>query len=475
MPECRQVVVCADASPDIGLGHIMRSLALAHELTANGLSVTICGTGIPPDLVGSMSIVTPREFNDAATVIGLRPDLVVVDGYHFTADFFAALDHHDIRYAVIDDNGDTPARGPVAVVNQNPHAISAMYDQLDGHPVLLLGVRFAMIRREIVEVARCSPARRQRTIFVAFGGSDPRRLTRPVAVQLASAGFTVRVAVGPAHPERATLVSKLNEDPGVTMTDPADYVTELATASGAVLAAGSSLLEAACLDTSVLAVIVSENQRLLATAALDQGFACGVLVADEHLLPNLVSTFDALDSAPRADRTRVSGDGARRVADALIELTGDPVRLRPASLDDAEFVFALRTDAEAERQSFHPAPTWEEHLEWFRTTMNDADRRLLIVESETGPVGQVRLDTIDDHEVVSLAIAAPARGRGLGRRALGAVTAVAAGDLVARVKPDNVRSLAAFAGAGFVAESTNPDEVVMRWTDHNRAHRGTPS
>jgi spore coat polysaccharide biosynthesis predicted glycosyltransferase SpsG/RimJ/RimL family protein N-acetyltransferase len=420
-----------------------------------------------------MDVMTPSRSNDPSTVIGLRPDLAVVDGYHFDADFFAALEAHGIAYVVIDDNGDTPAHRAAAIVNQNPHANPSMYDSLDGDPLLLLGVRFAMLRREFGEVARRAPVRRQGSVFVAFGGSDPLRLTRPVALLLASEGLDVRVAVGPAHPERASLVAQLETEPGVTVTEPADYVAELATAGAAVLAAGSSLLEAACLGTPVLAVIVADNQQLLAEASLDQGLIAGLLVADDDLLANMVAELAMLQSPPGPNR--VPGDGARQVAESLIDLIDGSLRLRPAVMEDARFVFALRTDAESRRNSFHRPPNWDEHVEWFRTTMADPGRRLLIVESDTVRVGQVRLDTVGDHDVVSLALTEPSRGRGLARRVLGAVTAAATGDLVAHIKPDNQRSRAAFTSAGFEVESANAQEIVMRWTAARPEHRGVPT
>jgi spore coat polysaccharide biosynthesis predicted glycosyltransferase SpsG/RimJ/RimL family protein N-acetyltransferase len=475
MGECRHVVVRVDASPDIGLGHVMRSLAVADELSAAGLSVTICGTGLPPQLTAARNIVAPSHSDDAATVIGLRPDLVVVDGYHFTAALFAALDDHDVEYAVIDDNGETPARRPVAVVNQNPHPVPTMYERWDGEPLLLLGVGFAMFRREIIEAAQLAPTRRPDTIFVALGGSDPLGLTRSVAIQVASVGLDVRVAIGPAHPDRAELVAALTDRPGITVIAPGDYATELATAGGAVLAAGSSLLEAALLGTPALAIVVADNQRLLAAAARDQAMACRVLAADEHLAANLASGLEALRSERPAPHPRVPQDGARRVAEALNALTSETVRIRPATFDDAEFVFELRGDPEVRRQSFQDAPGWNRHLDWYRTVIDDPGRRLLIIETSAGPAGQIRLDTVGDHEVVSLAIAAPARGRGLAQRALANAKDLAAGDLVAHIKPGNTRSLAAFAAAGFVTESASPDEIVVRWSNDDRAHRAAAS
>jgi UDP-2,4-diacetamido-2,4,6-trideoxy-beta-L-altropyranose hydrolase len=324
-----------------------------------------------------------------------------------------------------------------------------------------------MLRRTIVEAAQLAPTRRPETIFVALGGSDPRRLTRSVATRVASEGLDVRVAIGPAHPDRTELVAALADQPGITVTAPADYATELATASGAVLAAGSSLLEAACIGTPALAIVIADNQRQLATAARDQGLVCHVLVADDRLDASLACGLEVLRSAEPASHPRVPGDGARRVADALIAHISDTVRVRAATLDDADFVFELRRDAEVRRWSFQDAPDWRQHLDWFRTVLNDPDRRLLVIETAAGPSGQIRLDTVGDHEVVSLAIAASARGRGVARRALAAAKQLATGDLVAHIRPDNTRSLAAFGAVGFVAESESPDEIVMRWSRDN--------
>jgi UDP-2,4-diacetamido-2,4,6-trideoxy-beta-L-altropyranose hydrolase len=463
MPDRPHVVVRVDASPEIGLGHVMRSLALARELVAAGSTVTICGSGIPPHLIDGMQHVEPSDLDGAEAVVALQPDLVVVDGYHFTADFFAGLDGHGIEHAVIDDNGDTAARRPAAVVNQNPHADPGMYECLDGDSLLLLGPHFAMFRREIVEAALLAPTRRDGTVFVGFGGSDPRQLTSSVVSQLAAEGLEVRVAIGPANPRRSELLTVLNDRVGVAVVEPADYATELATASWAVLAAGSSVLEAACLGTPALAVVVADNQRLLATAARDRGIVCEVVVADEHLPAHLARGIETLLAAAPSPHGRLDAGGARRVAQALLARAGAQIRLRPAVLDDAEFLFELRSDDEVRRQSFGAAPDWSQHLHWFREVIDDPDRTLMIVEAAAGPVGQIRLDDVGDHAVVSLAIEATARGRGVARQALGAATTMATGDLVAHVRPDNARSLAAFEAVGFVTESAGPDEIVLRW------------
>ena len=263
----------------------------------------ICGIGVPTDLIGSANLVVPPSAADAATVASLHPDLVVVDGYHFDEHFFAALDEYDIRYGVIDDNGDTPALRSVVVVNQNPHADPSMYDHMTAAPRLLLGTRFALLRTEILEAARRAPGRRPGTVFVAFGGSDPRGLTAPVAVGLASRGWRFVSPVGPRIPiERHSSRRSTQRPAACTVTESADYAAELAAADVAVLGAGSSLLEAACLRTPAVAVIVAENQRQLASACLEQGLVSRLFDADQRSLVDEIA--DAVADAAREPITR---------------------------------------------------------------------------------------------------------------------------------------------------------------------------
>lgn len=476
-----RAVVRADASPSIGLGHVSRSLALAEELAADGWAVTMCAAGLPPGTRSCAVEVTPVEpapEPDPATVLAFEPDLVVVDGYHFTGPFFSALEGHGVPVAIVDDDGSTPVRRPAAVINQNPDAHPAMYDHLDGDPLLLLGIDYCLLRREVALAAARTPPERSTAVLVAFGGSDPRRLTVPVAVALAATGLEVRAAVGPAHDDRERVVAALAEA-GIAVVRPADYVAELASAGVAVLAAGSSLWEAAALGTPTVGVVVADNQQSPAAAAREHGLVAEVVVADGRLaeaVPRLVRSVLAESPGPPPER-RPAATGARRAAAALGALARDPITLRTATAADEAFLFAVRTDPEVAAQSFGPVPTADEHRDWLTRTIGDPDRRLFVVEAGDRPIGQLRLDARPDPaarpdaqpdpdagaETVSIALVAGERRRGRGRRMLRAAQRCATGDLVARIRTANRASIATFTAAGFSVAVSAGDAVVMRW------------
>ena len=135
--------------------------------------------------------------------------------------------------------------------------------------------------------------------------------------------------------------------------------------------------------------------------------------------------------------------------------------LRVATMADAKLLFVWRNDPETRAASLTTEPLdWDAHLAWLGEVLENSDRRLWVAE-EGGPVGQVRLDRHGDVEIISVSVAPSARGRGLAARIIAAACAQARGTVVARVRPDNDRSLRAFAAAGFV-RTTN--DVELRWS-----------
>ena len=274
-------VLRADASSSIGVGHVMRSLSLGEALIDEGFGVELVSCGLAPSLQSlatscGIEVVelscAPRSSEDAQFVLERNAAIVVVDGYEFSRDFFAVLEASNTTFAVIDDNAETKAQSPDAVINQNPHASASMYEHMQGNPKLLLDLQFAMVRKEVREVAAMHFPTREGEVFVAMGGADFLGLTAPIVEALAETGLQIRVAVGHANTQREH-VQKLAEQHGhVTLIEQDDYVSSLASAHVAVLAAGSSLWEACAVGTPSIGLVVVDNQLASANAAAKLGF-----------------------------------------------------------------------------------------------------------------------------------------------------------------------------------------------------------
>ena len=274
-------VLRADASSSIGVGHVMRSLSLGEALLDEGFGVELVSFELAPSLQSlaascGVEVVelscAPRSNDDAQFVSQRNANIVVVDGYEFSREFFAVLEASSTPFAVVDDNAETNAHSPSAVINQNPHASASMYAHLHGNSKLLLGLQYAMVRKEVREVAAMNLPSREGEVFVAMGGADFLGLTAPIVEALAETGLQIRVAVGHANTQRAQIQKLADQFGHVTLIEQQDYVSSLASAHVAVLAAGSSLWEACAVGTPSIGLVVADNQSASANAAKKLGF-----------------------------------------------------------------------------------------------------------------------------------------------------------------------------------------------------------
>jgi spore coat polysaccharide biosynthesis predicted glycosyltransferase SpsG len=259
----------------------MRSLSLGEALLDEGFGVELVSCGLAPSLQSLATscgievvelVCAPRSSVDAQFVLDRKADIVVVDGYEFSREFFAALEQADTPFAVIDDNAETNAHSPHAVINQNPHAAASMYEHMQGNPKLLLGLQYAMVRKEVREFAALHLPTREGEVFVAMGGADFLGLTAPIVEALAETGLQICVAVGHANTQREHVQKLADQHGHVTLIEQQDYVSSLASAHVAVLAAGSSLWEACAVGTPSIGLVVADNQVASANAAAKLSF-----------------------------------------------------------------------------------------------------------------------------------------------------------------------------------------------------------
>lgn len=132
------------------------------------------------------------------------------------------------------------------------------------------------------------------------------------------------------------------------------------------------------------------------------------------------------------------------------------ITLRLATIEDDEFFFALRTDAETVKQSTRPAPSWPEHESWMESSLASPTRRLFVAfeSTDSRSIGTGRLDHHGEEVEVSWAVAPDSRRMGYGRELIRGLLEYARTiwpgvQCTAQIKPENVASLRAAFAAGF--------------------------
>jgi RimJ/RimL family protein N-acetyltransferase len=134
----------------------------------------------------------------------------------------------------------------------------------------------------------------------------------------------------------------------------------------------------------------------------------------------------------------------------------ESIRLRPATIQDADLLLEWRNDPETRKASHNTAEVRrDEHVSWLTRAINNPNQRLLIAEENGTAVGTVRADFSEGVWVLSWTVAPIERGRGVARRMVALLAHQISAPIRAEVKAGNIASarIAEHAGMEFDREA----------------------
>lgn len=404
-----------DGSLSIGIGHVMRCLALATELRRRGDDCVFLMRnlkGSAADIVADagfpvVSLACGPDWRDDAdqtlAAIGEEPvNWLLVDHYGLAAEWEEVVRSKARRVAVIDDLAD------------RRHACDLIIDHNIGRqredyaPLVpegtecLVGSEYALLRAPFASLRQAHDAkgatRMPRHMLVALGGGDSTEVTRAVLASMQDfsfpEGFRLTVVVGSpvdALDEVRRAAGRLSCATEV-ICNPPDFPELLAASDIAIGAGGVTALERCCLGIPSIIVVIAENQRRGAMELGSLG-AASVISDVSHIgsrLPGMLASL--LDPAVAAAMsacamTVADGLGIRRVVDIMRRSEGTRVApdgsIRRMHEGDLAMVLAWRNHPDIRTRMLDQDFVREDkHWEWFAKANLDPGRTLLIYESE---------------------------------------------------------------------------------------------
>lgn len=341
-----KVVLRADASLQIGTGHVMRCLTLAEALAERGadchficrehsgnliefirskghavhilpvllpsgpaLNSTPAGSAGKDLAHGHWLGATQAEDAQACAAIlsELHPDWLIVDHYALDARWEQALKPHYRQLMVIDDLAD------------RPHLCDLLLDQTFGRDPedyrawvptdckLLCGSQYALLRPEFSALRPYSLQRRTqprlRQLLVTMGGVDKDNATGQVLQALRTcalpADCEITVVMGPQAPWLEAIHQQAQDIPWPTrvLAGVSDMARLMADSDLAIGAAGATSWERCCLGLPTIMLVLVENQLQVAQG-LGQAGAALVIEPDKDITECLGQQLSALVQTP---------------------------------------------------------------------------------------------------------------------------------------------------------------------------------
>lgn len=273
----------ADASPDIGIGHLMRCVALAQELQDHGHSVKFVSCcpaslaerihreGFSLERIESCSLDPELVARVAESE---QVDWIVLDGYEFGREFQSRVRGIAARgLASLDDFASSHYVSDL-VINQNIGADRRFRFSVEPHTRILAGERYVMLRREFRQ-SRISRSRPGGTkLLVTMGGADPENCLSEVLRSVKHDGFQIRAVLGPSYRHETALMADLGPTDAIEIERaPESLRASIEWCDIAISAAGSTVWELAICGRPMILGYYAENQRAIGEELAARGAA----------------------------------------------------------------------------------------------------------------------------------------------------------------------------------------------------------
>ncbi|AEF55811.1 UDP-2,4-diacetamido-2,4,6-trideoxy-beta-L-altropyranose hydrolase [Marinomonas posidonica] len=312
------VLVRADASVEIGMGHRVRCQALMSAFEKQGWQCQFVVQRQCKAFANEADLIIDHE--SAFFSMAKQVDLVILDHYAYQAQDIAELYQHQPNLLVLDDMNDRgtfPAKWLLNPLQED-------YSKQIQRP--LIGSQYTLLRDEFIHAVKSPSADK---LLITMGGTDPLGLTLPIVEHLMAAGFAAQniVVLMGANAKQAKQVRQLCLQHGISFHQGLREVSVvMKDAKLAISAAGSTLYELACLGVPAIFAQIADNQ----TRSLEQHLPLNWCrsIRFDHLSKDQLSTqisqlvvmaleawenSDWLEKASLTAQHLVDGKGAERV------------------------------------------------------------------------------------------------------------------------------------------------------------------
>lgn len=463
------VVFRVDAVKNIGMGHLMRCIALSEEIIRNGgtcyfiskinspvLKNKVKNTGIILEDV-DRKISWDEDCEFVANFCKKKGiNWVVTDHYGITEEYIKNLKEEGLFVLSIDDTANIVYYSDI-VVNQNVGA-EKLDIKKDGKTKLLLGPKYLILRDELLSAPRKKPKDVVKNILVTLGGSDKNDVTAKIVESLKNKNrdITYTIVVGPLNDK------KISDENTELLHSPKNMAKIYSKSDIAISSGGTTCYELLFFGIPNIIVAIAKNQINIAKN-LDK-LKTSVFIGERDKI-NFEEIVYKIELLRRNKKLRkkmakkgmeiIDGKGKIRIIEEMNKIK--LIKLRKATMADSELLWNWRNQKSVRESAFSSEKIeYSSHEEWYKNKLKNPNTYFFIAtDSSNKPVGQIRFDKINkDVFEVDVSVDKNNTNKGYGSLIIKEGCHILSDNvkikkIISRIKKNNVKSIKAFSNAGF--------------------------
>ncbi len=478
----RRVIFRADGGASLGMGHVVRSLALA-DMLKDDFSIAFALQQTDKSVIDKISestndiIVLPQTNNfseDASSFYShIKPlDIIVLDGYNFKTDYQKTIKASNAKLVAIDDLHEWHHVAD-AIIN---HADEIQQSDYSAEPYtkFFLGLNYILLRKEFLTTS-LTPKKVNTIskVFISMGAADINNLSLKFTQALLNVkGITeIHLMLGSINLNLQSIQDLIKKNKQVKIIthfniNAKELKKLLQSCDVAICPASTISFECCATGIGLISGYTAENQLGILKTLIKYNSTVDFNNLNQLSVDDIRINFEKLfqdteifNEQIKNQSKMIDARSSERLLDVFKELVTEKLNFRMADASDTDLYFKWTNDPLVRSNSFNTEQvSYQDHVSWFKTKLNSDDCKFYLFSNDLGnTVGQVRIDKIENEIVIGISIDENFRGKSLGVEMLKTacddyIEKNPGSVITAYIKTDNIASYNIFLKAGFANE-----------------------
>lgn len=412
-----KVYIRADGNNEIGLGHVIRCLALADMLNSDFDCIFITrfltsyieteARKVCRDIIKLSE--SDEHFEQFLSILN-GTEIVVLDNYFYSSAYQMSIKEKGCSLVCIDDIHDKCFVSDV-VINHAGGLKRELYANI-AYCALYTGTEYALLRKAFLYREKGNGD----SILISMGGADKDNAILEILKLLEKKDIRQKcfVVIGDAYIYIDEL-KEFSEQSGLNIQIQKNLSAEQM--SALMLKCQTIICPPSSISYEYLSLrggemylkVIADNQEDL------YKFFTGAKIAFD-ISELFVGDVDTIDEYINIQEQYFDGKSGIRIRQIFKRLEQEQrLSLRDAVLADMDLYFRWVNDPDERRNAINQQIiSYEEHCNWFKRKIVSDDCYLWLLEQDHVPIGQIRFDIIDGYAVLSYFLDKDFRGKGLG-------------------------------------------------------------
>lgn len=266
-----KIAIRADGSKNIGMGHIVRCIALYKKFNQKNLEIIFITNQnedveslLKYEKIKFIGITYETLYEELKIVNNIikenEIDIFITDSYYIDEYYLREIKPKPKLLVSIDDNGICKYPSDI-VINGNLYATDIIYNKVDQNIKLLLGSKYTILREEFANKKPIEIKQNVNKILVTMGGSDINNFTKTVIESIDDLDCKVDIVIGNSYKYKEDIETIIRDNTKFNaIYNPKSMSHVMLNNDIAITSSGSTIYELAVLGIPSITTIQSENQ-----------------------------------------------------------------------------------------------------------------------------------------------------------------------------------------------------------------------